>query len=69
MHTDFFRVSKVVTNFRNTATNFRNLLGLKFKDPAVQHELQYSSVSCVETSDGGVGVQVSLCHTGVLFVY
>ncbi|XP_065190061.1 heat shock 70 kDa protein 4-like [Sycon ciliatum] len=58
---------QVVTNFKNTATNFRNLLGLKFSDPAVAHELRFSNFSAEETQDGDVGIHMEYLGEACVF--
>lgn len=48
-----------VTNMKNTISNFKSLVGRKFKDPQVQKELQYIPYRCEERPDGGIGVRVN----------
>lgn len=47
---------------KNTVSQFKRLIGKKFSDPDVQHELQSRMVpyNIVEQPDGKVGIKVSL---------
>lgn len=47
------------SNFKNTSTNFKRLLGRKFNEPEVQAELErMPGVKFVELPEGTVGIQV-----------
>lgn len=48
-----------VTNMKNTISNFKSLVGRKYKDPQVQKELQYIPYRCEERPDGSIGVRVN----------
>lgn len=49
----------MVTNPKNTVSQFKRFIGRKYKDPAVQEELKRTPYNVVETENGGIGMQVS----------
>lgn len=48
----------MVTNPKNTISQFKRLIGRKFNDPAVQEELGKLPYKVIETDGGGIGIQV-----------
>ncbi|KAH8378830.1 hypothetical protein KR009_001687 [Drosophila setifemur] len=48
-----------VTNMKNTVGGFKRLLGRKFNDPHVQHELSSIPARVEARSDGSIGVKVN----------
>nr|DAC74176.1 TPA_exp: heat shock protein A4 [Apostichopus japonicus] len=50
--------SQMVTNPKNTVSQFKRFIGRKYKDPAVQEELKRTPYNVVETENGGIGMQV-----------
>lgn len=57
-----FSLFKERTNVMNTVSQFKRLIGKKFSDPDIQHELQSRIIpyDIVEQPDGKIGVKVSL---------
>lgn len=49
----------MVTNMKNTISGFKRLLGRKFNDPYVQHELNIIPYKVEQRSDGGIGIKVN----------
>ena len=47
------------SNYRQTITAMKRLIGRSFHDPAVQAEIQKLPFECVESKNGGVAVQIS----------
>lgn len=56
-----------VTNMKNTVTNVKRLLGRKFDDPYVQHELKNIPTKVEAMPDGGIGFRVSYLDKEQLF--
>ncbi|XP_033631304.1 97 kDa heat shock protein-like [Asterias rubens] len=50
--------TQVISNYKNTVTAFKRLVGRKYDDPLVQAELPRMLNEVVRTPDGGVGVKV-----------
>nr|CAB3254435.1 heat shock 70 kDa protein 4L [Phallusia mammillata] len=50
--------SQIISNFKNTITNFKRLIGRPFNDPFVQNEIPNLPYKVVEMPSGGVGFQV-----------
>ncbi|XP_034102710.1 heat shock 70 kDa protein 4 isoform X1 [Drosophila nasuta] len=48
-----------VTNMKNTVGGFKRLLGRKFNDPHVQHELKSIPARVEERNDGSIGIKVN----------
>ncbi|XP_017068311.1 heat shock 70 kDa protein 4 isoform X2 [Drosophila eugracilis] len=48
-----------VTNMKNTVGGFKRLLGRKFNDPHVQHELTSIPARVESRSDGSIGIKVN----------
>ncbi|KAH8270458.1 hypothetical protein KR018_010243 [Drosophila ironensis] len=48
-----------VTNMKNTVGGFKRLLGRKFNDPHVQHELQSIPARVEARGDGSIGIKVN----------
>lgn len=48
-----------VTNMKNTISGFKRLLGRKFNDPHVQHELSTIPYRVEQRPDGGIGIRVN----------
>ncbi|MCL4123068.1 UNVERIFIED_CONTAM: hypothetical protein GTU68_067398, partial [Idotea baltica] len=48
----------MVTNMKNTCTNFKRLIGKNFSDPRIQDELSNLSYKTFEQEDGSIGVSV-----------
>ncbi|TDG51311.1 hypothetical protein AWZ03_002398 [Drosophila navojoa] len=48
-----------VTNMKNTVGGFKRLLGRKFNDPHVQHELKSIPARVEPRSDGSIGIKVN----------
>lgn len=44
---------------KNTISDFKRLLGRKYKDPKVQHELKFIPYRTEERPDGGIGIRVN----------
>uniref|UniRef100_A0A1A9UQI6 Heat shock 70 kDa protein 4 n=1 Tax=Glossina austeni TaxID=7395 RepID=A0A1A9UQI6_GLOAU len=56
-----------VTNMKNTVSGFKRLLGRKFNDPHVQHELNNIPTKVEQMSDGGIGFCVNYLDQQQLF--
>ncbi|KAJ8028256.1 97 kDa heat shock protein [Holothuria leucospilota] len=50
--------SQMVTNPKNTISQFKRLIGRKFNDPAIQEEISKFPYKVIETDGGGIGIQV-----------
>ncbi|KRF97623.1 uncharacterized protein Dwil_GK17034, isoform B [Drosophila willistoni] len=51
-----------VTNMKNTVGGFKRLLGRKFNDPHVQHELSSIPARVEARQDGSIGIKVNYLH-------
>ncbi|XP_068149135.1 heat shock 70 kDa protein 4 isoform X2 [Drosophila tropicalis] len=51
-----------VTNMKNTVGGFKRLLGRKFNDPHVQHELKSIPARVEARQDGSIGIKVNYLH-------
>lgn len=51
--------NQMVTNMKNTISDFKRLLGRKFNDPHVQNELKTIPYRVEPRSDGGIGIRVN----------
>ncbi|XP_032599413.1 heat shock 70 kDa protein 4 isoform X2 [Drosophila grimshawi] len=51
-----------VTNMKNTVGGFKRLLGRKFNDPHVQHELKSIPARVEARNDGSIGIKVNYLH-------
>lgn len=56
-----------VTNMKNTVGGFKRLLGRKFNDPHVQHELKSIPARVEARSDGSIGIKVNYLNEDQLF--
>lgn len=50
--------NKVITNLKNTVSSVKRLIGKKFQERSLQHELSYLPYSVHELPNGSVGVKV-----------
>eukprot|EP00112_Aurelia_sp_Birch-Aquarium-sp1_P015806 Seg353.11 transcript_id=Seg353.11/GoldUCD/mRNA.D3Y31 product="Heat shock protein 105 kDa" protein_id=Seg353.11/GoldUCD/D3Y31 len=50
--------NQVITNAKNTISNFKRLIGRKFDDPYVQHEIPNLPYEVIKQHDGSVGIKV-----------
>uniref|UniRef100_H2ZJ37 Heat shock 70 kDa protein 4L n=1 Tax=Ciona savignyi TaxID=51511 RepID=H2ZJ37_CIOSA len=50
--------TQIISNYKNTISNFKRLLGRPFDDPFVQNEMKDLPYKLSRTADGGVGVRV-----------
>ncbi|XP_078494412.1 heat shock 70 kDa protein 4 isoform X1 [Ciona intestinalis] len=50
--------TQIISNYKNTISNFKRLIGRPFDDPFVQKQINSLPYLLVKTSTGGVGVQV-----------
>jgi len=50
--------TQIISNFKNTISNFKRLIGRSFDDPFVQSEIPYLPYKLVSMPDKRVGVQV-----------
>lgn len=51
--------NQLVTNMKNTFSNFKHLLGRKFADPVAQDELKQTTCRVEQTEDKGVGIRMN----------
>ena len=54
-----YALSQVITNAKNTISNVKRLIGRKFDDPYVQHEIPNLPYEVIKQQDGSVGIKVS----------
>ncbi|GFS55381.1 heat shock 70 kDa protein 4L [Trichonephila inaurata madagascariensis] len=59
--------NKVITNLKNTISGFKRLIGKKYQDRALQHELSYLPYEIHELPNGSVGVKVSYLGNDSIF--
>ncbi|GFT22822.1 heat shock 70 kDa protein 4L [Nephila pilipes] len=59
--------NKVITNLKNTISGFKRLIGKKYQDRALQHELSYLPYEVHELPNGSVGVKVSYLGNDSIF--
>lgn len=50
--------TQIISNFKNTISNFKRLIGRSFDDPFVQSEIPYLPYKLISMPDNRVGVQV-----------
>merc|ERR1711970_559592 len=46
------------TNIKNTVSHFKQLIGKKYRDPAVQKHITQCPYNVIETADGDIGISV-----------
>lgn len=51
--------NQMVTNMKNTVSDFKHLLGRRYADPAVQNALKFIPYRIEERPDGGIGMRVN----------
>lgn len=51
--------NQLVTNMKNTFSNFKHLLGRQFSDPVSQEELRHTTCRVEQTADKGVGIRMN----------
>uniref|UniRef100_H2ZJ38 Uncharacterized protein n=1 Tax=Ciona savignyi TaxID=51511 RepID=H2ZJ38_CIOSA len=59
--------TQIISNYKNTISNFKRLLGRPFDDPFVQNEMKDLPYKLSRTADGGVGVRVKYAGEDVEF--
>ncbi|CAL1291887.1 unnamed protein product [Larinioides sclopetarius] len=59
--------NKAITNLKNTVFSFKRLIGKKFRDQALQHEISYLPYQVQELPNGSVGVKVSYLGNDSIF--
>ncbi len=60
MHFMSYFYFQIVTNLKNTLSDFKRFIGRKFDDPVVQAELKRHPFKAIKQSNGGIGFEVSL---------
>lgn len=59
--------NKQITNLKNTIFGFKRLIGRRFCDPIIQHELGYLPYTVCELPTGETGVSVSYLNEDTIF--
>lgn len=56
----------MVSNLRNTISQFKRFIGKKFSDPSVQEDLKHVPYQVVEQPGDGIGIKVN--STALVFI-
>ncbi|XP_035233858.1 97 kDa heat shock protein-like [Stegodyphus dumicola] len=59
--------NKQITNLKNTIFSFKRLIGRKFNDAVIQHELQYVPYDVCDLPTGEVGFEVNYLQEKTIF--
>lgn len=59
--------NRMFTNIKDTIHGFKRLLGRKYNDPQVQHELKMLPFEVTEQSDGNIGIHVQYLEEEHIF--